>query len=285
MNSKIKILVGLLVTGIILISGWFTFNRPSPEEYGDTVTEFLQLTINSDKEEYKVGEEIKVFYTIENKNSEGIGFYVSDFNGLNIEVTDLAGKTYNYYFDVSAQRFMLPLYPDRYVFLEPNEKWSSNKSFALKSGEIKTWSPGGNLTWKEQSGSLETIYDGLYIDCLSGCLEHDSILLDQFSKGNIQISSKYKTKNPNPTKYTLKDCNDANISIDIFREEIASNEIYHSVSCEGGACPGLDDEIRLGPSRLLEINNLAIYCQHHSALDKNAWIGTLNSNTIMIQIK
>lgn len=58
MDSKINILVGVLVVGIVLISGWWIWNS---QIYSETQNE---VTITTDKTEYKQGETVKI--TIKN---------------------------------------------------------------------------------------------------------------------------------------------------------------------------------------------------------------------------
>ena len=77
MNSRIGILIGILIISIVLISGWFLSSRVSekPEENA-VITGTVngsRLSINTDKEMYGVGDEIVI--TITNDLSRPILYY------------------------------------------------------------------------------------------------------------------------------------------------------------------------------------------------------------------
>lgn len=76
MNSKIKILIGLLITGVVLIGGWFILNwkyeKLGEIPGGSGIDSGFHFLIKSDKEVYTVGEEIKVTITLKNNLAERI---------------------------------------------------------------------------------------------------------------------------------------------------------------------------------------------------------------------
>ncbi len=71
MDKRIKILIGILALGIILIGGFWIWNNYQPIEE----SEEQQVTIITDKTEYEQGEEIKI--TIKNNLEKGIYFHTS----------------------------------------------------------------------------------------------------------------------------------------------------------------------------------------------------------------
>jgi len=233
----------------------------------------LRLEIKSEKSKYSLEEEVIINYTIENVSSKPVGFYADDWGDLIVDAFDLSGNLYRHYYSPSAQRFMPSLYPSMYVYLKSNEKWEGSQILQFKQGQIKSY--------KGTKSNPQFIidHDGYYLKCPIGCLTYDSILLTDSAIGNIRISAAYTTNDPNPKKYTINECKNANISLDVWPEEKSSNIIHHSVRCEGNVC----NDFR-GSLFIMDHENLAVYCQHNSALSKDAWLGTLKSNSITVEL-
>jgi len=238
----------------------------------------LQLVIQSDRAEYAVGDEINISYTLKNIVSKPVGFYIADrYNYLGVDVFDSRGNKYNDF--TSATQFDAPsIYPDEYVVINPGEQRNGSISFALEKGELKEFYEAKSGPKGSGKVVYRTIHDGLYLKCTKGCPYFlENIILSKFSKGAIKVSLQYITDNPNPNNFTKKDCEKARIALDVFPEDSKSNKINQAVLCEGGACSD-------NPIDWDNVNNLAVYCQHYTALTKDAWIGTLTSNTITIEV-
>ena len=247
------------------------FLLPGISGYSQSAAESpLKLTIAADKESYSVGEEIKINCTIENVSEAPVGFYVRDSGDLKISVSNLFNTPYPYY-EETLQREMPSIYPDQYILLNPHEKWQRNQSLQFKNGKLLTYKGS-----KEDPQS-KLDHDGFYLHCPGGCVGYDDILLPSLPVGKIKVSAEYSTSIPNPQNFTRKDCEKAKISVDVFSEDSKSNTISRSV-INANKNFNFDDPF------LEDTFNLAIYCQHNSALSKKAWIGTLSSHSIEINL-
>jgi len=236
-----------------------------PENTTDTP---LKLTISADKENYSVGDEIKINYTIENISSEPVGFYVRNFDNLKISVRDLSDNNYQYYYDEGVQRMSPSLYPDEYILLNSYEKWKGNQSLQFKTGKIVTNESGTKAYFKEKF-----VYEGLYLTCPK-C---DAILLRDLTGGKVKVAAIFETSSPNPRNFTRQDCEKAKISLNVFPEDSESNQVHQSVVGENA-------NLNLDNPSFEDTFNLAIYCQHNNVLSKKALLGTLSSNRITINL-
>ena len=244
--------------------------------YSQNAAAPLKLTISADKASYSLGEQIKINYSIENISEEPVGFYEFGCDAMKTVISDLADKPYPYYYDKSMNRWVTS-YPREYVFLKPHQKWQRNYGLSFKNGKIMA------CAWRKPD-SCKVAYDGFYLnlncpnsqECDQEC---DSILLFNLAGRKVQISAMYERKNSNLRKFTLQDCEKAKISVDVFPSDFKGNWINRSVLNEHKNF-GLDDP-SYDPWTFEE---LAIYCQHHTALSKEAWIGTLASNPIVINL-
>ncbi len=242
----------------------------------------LILTIKSDKASYMPGDSIEISYAIKNIGSEPVGFYVADHGNIELEAFDLSGNSLEYYFHMTWQRIMPSLYPDEYVLLQQNQEWARSEAFPLRKGVIEEYPEAIS---KEDPGEPIIIHDGFYID-LPSFMPNDHILIRSNHSKEIKLSLRFSSNDPNPRNFSIKDCEDANISLDAFPDELSSNRIHPSVICEGGACPELaNDEQIHDPKSMEDIHDLAMYCQHKTPLSKSAWVETLPSNIITIEIK
>jgi len=168
---------------------------------------------------------------------------------------------------------MTPLYPSEYVVLKPHEERNGSLSCQLKKGEIKAWDPKGHgVKYKGSEGGEKTVYDGFYLVCPSAY--SDSIWLSGLSEGEITITAAYITHDPNPEHVTLHDCEKAGMVFVTNPEDVNSSKLNLSVA----------GNLDMGDPRFEQRFNLAVYCQHHAALSRNAWIGTIRSNSITVKV-
>ena len=200
----------------------------------------LKFTLKADKESYSVGDEIKIFYTIENTSSEPAEFYVQGHYNLEIFVNDLSGTQYRHYFYKGIQRSDQPSYPDEYVLLDPQEKWQGSAKIKLKKGQVEDYNEEGGKSSPRQS---YVVHDGLYLSCDGEdwhCLNADVVFLPDRAEEGFQISAKFVPSNPNIYQYTLQDCQKADMVLDAFPEDQPSNKIY-GVKCFGNICDSIFD--------------------------------------------
>jgi hypothetical protein len=296
---KKVILIALLLALPLVCFGQDAVTKATPK-YEEQP---LQLVIQSDNAEYAVGDEINISYTLKNIGSKSVGFYISDYRNLGVDVFDSRGNKYKHF--TSATQFCAPsIYPDEYVVLNPNEQRNGSISFELKKGELKELDEEKSGPKTGGKAVYNTIHDGLYLKCTKGCpYLLENILLSGVSNKAIKVSFQYITDNPNPRNFNKQDCKDANIFIDSYLRDEEPNKIILGAKCEGGACPELDDPLmNIKPGTTKEeieeilkssshdlmheerIHELAIYCQQNKTLTKPAWIGTLTSNTITIEV-
>ena len=73
MRFKIKVLVGILIIGIVLVGGWWIWSSLSKIE-GPILVSELQLILKSDKEVYEAEEPIKTEITVSNGGDKSIHY-------------------------------------------------------------------------------------------------------------------------------------------------------------------------------------------------------------------
>ena len=229
----------------------------------------LEFVIKSDKKIYKPKDTIKITYTIKNIGKTPVGFYIKEKGNIELEAFDLKGNSLRYYFHPSWQRIISSPYPDRYILLKPGQIYKGEENFYLNKGELKDVIK----TSKFKIQKTITVHKGFYID-LPSYMHYDYILIPERCK-RIKIRLKFSSTDPNPYNFTVKDCKKAGIPVDTFPEEIESDKISHTIKCTKKGCFNFSEKIY----------NLAIYCQHKSALSREAQdIKELKSNVIIIEI-
>jgi len=191
MTTKIiKILIGFSVIGVVLICGWFMMNQAPAEltersvETGSAI-DGLQLTIKSDREVYKVGEEIKIELILENISEEEIVVCTVWLPSLNMEfkVTRDGEKIE----PIVIIYELAPLKREDYVKLKPGE--NIIKSFDIskyvpidKSGNYNikvSYNNWYNWYYDESEGELG---DKISIDAWTGTLTSNSITIEVIDK-------------------------------------------------------------------------------------------------------
>lgn len=129
MNSKIKILIGILVIGIVLISGWFILSQIPAEateksfEDSESIGD-LKLVIKSNKEVYRVGDKIVLKITWNNIGKETFYlFHPIDFHeGQNLIIKDEFDKGVMIFQTIEYQRMIGG--KNNFHLLEPNKSFS-----------------------------------------------------------------------------------------------------------------------------------------------------------------